>query len=135
MSEENFRYAPRDPLDLNMMLTDPEWGKEGSNPKVLEKLWTVLKIFNRDIRLGNLKDPEINYCVHHLDLASDLLFCLPDDQLKPVMVEIERSASVTETSQGRGGFLRKQQNTFTQNQNVTGNLDQKKSFISGGNKK
>jgi len=134
VTEENIRYAPRDPLDLNLMLTDPEWGKDNTSPEILQKLWTVLKIFNRDIRLGNLKDLEINYCVHHLDLAGDLLFSLPPEHLKPVMVEIERVAGVTETSQGRGGFLRKQQNTFTQEQRVS-QLDQKKSFISGGQKK
>lgn len=133
-NEETPRYAPKDPLDLNLMLTDPEWGKANTSPEALEKLWTILKIFNRDIRLGNLRDAEIKYCVHHLDLASDLLLSLPSDQLKPVMVEIERGASVTETSQGRGGFLRKQQNTFTQNQNVTQN-EPRKRLISGGIKK
>lgn len=131
--EENYRYTPRDPLDLNLMLTDPEWGKAQSSPEVLNKLWTILKIFNRDIRLGNLKDSEINYCIHHLDLASDLLVSLPPTNLKPVMIEIERVAGVTETSQGRAGFLRKQQNTFTQESRVT-QLDQKKSFITGGRK-
>lgn len=131
--QTGFRYVPKDPLDLNLMLTDPAWGKDNSGPVALDKLWTVLKIFNRDIRLGNLKDPEIKYCVHHLDLASDLIFSLPPEYLKPVMIEIERAAAVTETSQGRGGFLRKQQNTFTQEHRVNP-LDEKKSFISGGKK-
>ena len=136
MSEENYRYAPKDPLDLNLIMTDSLWGKDESAPPMLAKIWANLRGFTRDLRLSNLKEQEIIFCTHYLNLSMDILmFAKDDDDPLTIASQVSMKNAVvwTEIAQSRGGFLRKQQNTFTQEQRVS-QLDQKKSFISGGKK-
>jgi len=135
MTEEQLpRYVPEDPLDLNLLLTDPEWGKQGSGPDLqidannLENYWGVLRFYGRDIRLSNLSSGEITYCTHYLDLATDLL---KEGMKEPFILALGRVATVTETSQGRGGFLRKQNNTLTQEYKGVNGEPPKKSLMGG----
>jgi len=76
-------------------------------------LWAVLQIFNRDWRLGNIDTKrEAIYIRHYLDLSSDILITLGDDFREPALISLERALAVNETSQSKGGFLRKMLNTF-----------------------
>lgn len=134
---ENMRYVPEDPLDLNLMLTDPEWGKKGAGPDLgidpnnLNDFWGILRFYGRDIRLSNLTTQEITYCVHYLDLATDLM---KENMKEPFILAIGRVATVTETSQGRGGFLRKQGNTLTQEYKGISGEPPKKRLMGGQSK-
>jgi hypothetical protein len=77
--------------------------------------WSILDVFTRDLRLGNIsrKDGEMEYCQYMLDLATDLL---QDDFKAGFTAAIRRLASVIELSQSKGGFLRNKFNTLTYEQ-------------------
>jgi hypothetical protein len=82
----------------------------------IEKLWnTHMGYFTRDLRLSNLKDtsmnPELKEVRHYLDLAGD---CLSEGYIKGFLAAMRRVAALTESSQGRGGFLRKRLTTLTE---------------------
>lgn len=92
---------------------------ENGNHKIIIKddLWSVLQIFSRDFRLGNINmREEAGYIRHYLDLTSDILVNLGDDFRKPALMCFERALAVNETSQSKGGFLRKMLNTFIHKQ-------------------
>jgi hypothetical protein len=88
--------------------------EDGTPKLVMQKdLWGILQIFNRDWRLGNIdKQEEAVYIRYYLDLTSDILTVLGDDYRECALISMERALSVNETSQSKGGFLRKLLNTF-----------------------
>jgi len=88
--------------------------KDGTANLVVKRdLWAILQMFSRDWRLGNIDTKrEAIYIRHYLDLSSDMLICLGDDFRKPALICFERALAVNETSQSKGGFLRKMLNTF-----------------------
>jgi len=148
--EENVapRPLPTNDLDLNLMLTNSVWGtrevpqelrdklkdiKSVNGKDIVDKssLWGLLGFFTRDMRLGNLSsfDNELQTCRYHIDLANDLLTI---DMIEPFMVALSRSARILETSQSKGGFLRRMMNTIRQ-EHIQQQLEPaKKKFFGGG---
>ena len=134
MSDDNFdssRSLPTSDLDLNLMLTNSVWGSKEVSQHLKDKLsrfvldengkqsitkaslWGLLGFFTRDMRLGNLSsfDNELQTCRYHIDLANDLLSV---DMIEPFLIALSRAASILETSQSKGGFLRRMMNTLRQ---------------------
>lgn len=152
MSEENISPLPASDLDLNLMLTNSVWGRQevpeelkealskfyaepGEDGKVVitkSSAWGLLGIYTRDLRLGNLSDwnNELIVCRYMIDLASDLL---SSNMAEPFLISMSRAASILETSQSKGGFLRKIMNTLIQKQTVQQLEPPKRGFM-GGNK-
>lgn len=145
------RPLPTNDLDLNLMLTNSVWGsrevpqelkdklmryyqdidEKGETTVTKASLWGLLGFFTRDMRLGNLSsfDNELQTCRYHIDLANDLLTV---DMIEPFLVALSRSASILETSQSKGGFLRRMMNTIRQ-EHVQQQLEPpKKKFFGGG---
>ena len=88
---------------------------ESGNYSVVVKrdLWAVLQMFTRDWRLGNIDTKrEAVYIRHYLDLTTDIITLLGDDFRECALISFERALVVNETSQSKGGFLRKMLNTF-----------------------
>lgn len=155
--DEGLRITPQSEIDLQMMLTDPKWGQdvpdelkeklkiivgeymskneEGENVRVRveEGLWGLLSYYTRDIRLGNLSyfNGELDYCRYFLDLAGD---CLRSGYLQSFLKSLTMAVTIIETSQSKGGFLRKRQGTITQ-EKMSGELEPKKGGLLGTNKK
>lgn len=121
-------------LDLQFMLTEPDWGKEIpedlknklSQVRIKEvladdksksyeieykdSLWALLSFYKKEMRLAYLNANELVYCQHMIDLASDCLYLnLP----KSFIRSLSRAITILELSQSKGGFLRKQHNTIT----------------------
>lgn len=160
MSDESkpMRSMPQTDLDFNLMITDTLWGSpfvhedlkesltkqyalvdeqgnyqfdEKGRPLVKkEALWGLMSYYTRDLRLGNLSNVkgEFAYCQYYLDLAGDLLKL---NMINSFMVALSRAVSVLELSQSKGGFLRKQMNTLTQEQKSEIVEPSKKRFMSG----
>lgn len=124
--ESHDRSIPVNDLDMNMMLTTPEWGREITQElrvklqKVLgkdkggklvtEDLWALHAYYNKEMRLGNLKNIEVDYCRIYLDIAGD---GLREGYILSFTTALSRVATVLELSQSRGGFLRKRLSTIT----------------------
>ena len=87
------------------------------NPKLelVRDWWASMELFTQDLRLGNLNVDEAFYVRYNLDLATDILTALPESFSKSALISFERATSVVETSQSKGGFLRRMFNTFFQN--------------------
>jgi len=141
MSEENNtvrRIIPQSSLEVDIMTTNPVWGVGGdeinkalkSQLKTLyeikgvngevstetQDLWSLLGYFNRDIRLSNFTTRDIIDVRKSLKLAGHLL----EQGFKSCfIIELMQVASISETSQGRGGFLRKRSNTLTREEFVS----------------
>lgn len=150
---EDMRTLPASDLDLNLMLTDSVWGKsevssdlkdrvsryytqtdeEGNKIVTKESLWGLLSFYTRDVRLGNLSkmDNELQACRTYLNLAGDFL---QNNCLEPFLICLSRAATILETSQSKGGFLRKTMNTLRQ-ENIRQELDPPKKGLLGGSKK
>jgi len=96
--------------------------------------WANMEIFTQDFRLGNLSGSELNEVRYHIDLASDIMNSLPSFCIKPALIPLQRSIGITETSQSKGGFLRKLFNTFFNKQSVTQQEPTKRSFFGMGKK-
>lgn len=155
------RITPQSGLDLNLMLTDTMWGSPQVRAQIEVKLksreervkmlarlgkpkteydagdkaaaWELLAFYTRDMRLANLNPliGEVQYCQHYIDLAGDLL---RDGYTEAFATSLARAATLLELSQSKNGFLRKRQNTLTQ-EHLQGELEtKKKSLIFGGNK-
>jgi len=64
-----------------------------------------------------------------IDLANDYL---SENMIEPFIIALSRAVSIMETSQSKGGFLRRQMNTLTHKQ-VSQNLEPpKRGFFGGG---
>lgn len=154
------RSLPTSELDLNLMLTNSVWGrtevpnelkdklskiwclKDNNGKQIFDQqgrpvvdkasLWGLLGFYTRDMRLGNLStyDNELQYCRYMIDLAGDFLQV---DMYEPFIICLSRAATLLETSQSKGGFLRKTMNTLRQ-ESVNQTLEPpKKGFFGGKN--
>ena len=148
MGDSDGRQMPTSELDLNLMITDSVWGRENvpqelknrlakyhairdekgnqlyndkGQPLVdMASLWGLLGHYTRDMRLANLDSwgNELTLCRYMIDLATDYL---TEGMIEPYITALSRAVTILETSQSKGGFLRKQMNTLTQvhkNQNL-----------------
>jgi len=152
---ENYeqRVLPNSDLDFQLMLTDSVWGKKEVSAELRERvgkyyakinengeqyvdrlsLWGLLGFYTRDMRLANLSawDGELATCRYHIDLANDLLNV---DMVEPFIIALSRAATIMETSQSKGGFLRRMFNTLRQESIHTQQEPPKKTLF-GGKKK
>lgn len=148
------RISPLNDLDLVLMTTDAVWGKYDVSPGLKQKLtkitaykdsegkvsydydslWDLLGFYTRDMRLANLStwDGELIYTRYFLDLANDFLQA---EMIEPFLICISRVATVLETSQSKGGFLRRRINTFTQESFNRNEEPPKKNLFGIGKKK
>lgn len=131
MEEKYTRNVPINELDLQMQTVNSEWGRD-ITPELKERLseagvpiqskdgkltvdkkdlWELLGYYTRDIRLGNLDKETYYMCSEWLDFAGDMLRL---GMVKPFLTSLSRVITMLELSQSKGGFLRKQLNTITQ---------------------
>lgn len=164
--QKNPMPRPNTDLDFQAQLTDPftssdyvnvaftnkfreyvyvldEKGKpildDNGNQKIVmhKDLWGILQIFNRDWRLGNIdKKEEAVYIRHYLNLTTDILNLLGDDFKQSALICMSYALCINETSQAKGGFLRRMLNTFIHKTSATDDEKPTKSgfFSSFGNK-
>lgn len=149
------RSVPHSDLDMNLMLTNSVWGNpevssdlrehltkyysdgskdEDGNLNVTKReLWGLLSFYTRDIRLANLSriDNELQTCRYFLNLAGDLLQV---NMVEPFLISLSRAATILETSQSKGGFLRKMMNTLRQ-EHYKQEIEPPKKSMFGGQKK
>ena len=147
------RVLPFSELDLTLMTTNSLWGQHEVSPGLKSKLskvtayksedgkteyseeslWDLLGFYTRDMRLANLSsfDGELKYCRYFLDLANDFLQA---GMVEPFLICISRVATVLETSQSKGGFLRRRINTFTA-ENINQDKEPPKKNLFGVGKK
>ena len=102
--------------------------------QVNRDLWASMELFTQDFRLGNLNKDEAFYVRYHIDLCTDILTAMPESFNKPALIALERALAVTETSQSKGGFLRRMFNTFFQHSSVKEDAPTKRSFFGLGKK-
>lgn len=139
------RIMPQSGLDFNMMLTDTMYGsrnigaqlkrqvKNRDDPEDPEKTeaWELLSFYTRDLRLSNIGDREFVYCQYYIDLAGD---CLREGYMEAFAKSLALAATVLELAQSKGGFLRKRQNTLTQ-ESMSGEIEPtKKRLLFAGKK-
>ncbi len=136
--KKDTKLFPESFFDLSMMLTDSNWGEITLNPELIENLksmridvvvdektgsvkykpikkdlWSLLSFYQRDLRLANLDHRELIYARYMLDLAGDLIY---HNFVVPFLLTLSRIACVLETSQSKGGFLRRNFKTWTTEQ-------------------
>lgn len=141
MAETDQRQMPTSDLDAQMMVTNSVWGrsdvptelknrlaknfavtdqngeqmydKDGNPIVTIDSLWGILGHYTRDMRLANLDSwgNELILCRYMIDLATDYL---TENMVEPFITALSRAVTILETSQSKGGFLRKQMNTLTQ---------------------
>ncbi len=148
--QDQFRSLPQSDLDLNLMLTDSVWGKgsvpehlkeklgkqfnivnaDGSTEIVNRSQWDLMGFFTRDMRLGNLSNwnNELEATRFNINLANDLLLV---GMAEPFLISLSRAATTLETSQSKGGFLRRIMNTL-RHESVNQNLEPPKKQFFGG---
>jgi hypothetical protein len=149
MSEQEQRPLPANELDMQLMITNSVWGRPEVSPELKDRLakyytvldengqlqkdkdgnvvvdksslWGLLGFYTRDMRLANLSEwnNELQTARYMIDLANDYL---AENMVEPFMIALGRAVNILETSQSKGGFLRKQMNTLTQ-KNISQNLD------------
>lgn len=145
------RIMPQSGLDFNLMLTDTMYGSQQIGSQLKSKVktriardkneqedpekldaWELLSFYTRDLRLSNLGKLEFVYCQYYIDLAGD---CLREGYMEAFAKSLALAATILELSQSKGGFLRKQQNTLTQ-EHLTGdiNIEKKRLLFAGKNK-
>lgn len=140
MGDNDVRQMPTSELDMSMMITNSVWGrsdvpeelknrlakhfavrdelgnqiydKEGKPVVTIDSLWGILGHYTRDMRLANLDywGNELILCRYMIDLATDYL---TENMVEPFITSLSRAVTILETSQSKGGFLRKQMNTLT----------------------
>jgi hypothetical protein len=110
---------------------------ENGNPKIQidRDFWANMEIFTQDFRLGNLNKEEAHYVRYHIDLCSDILTTMPESFHKPALISLQRAIAVTETSQSKGGFLRRMFNTFFSHSSNKEDTPTKRSFFGLGKKR
>jgi hypothetical protein len=145
------RTRAENEIDYNMIVTDPQWGKEVA-PELLDKLkyyyqgqdstgnkvittedlWGLLSFYTRDVRLSNLDryNNEFGYCQYYLDLAGD---CLRAGYIRSFLASLSRVITVLELAQSKGGFLRRRQGTVT-SENLNENKEPVKRGLFGRTK-
>ena len=141
------RPKPSSDIDLQFMTTLPHISSEYMSPRITNKfkrfasddvvardLWASMELFTQDLRLGDLSKEEAFYVRYNIDLATDILTVLPESFSKPALIIFERGVCVTETSQSKGGFLRRMFNTFFQHSSVKEESPAKRSFFGLGKK-
>jgi len=145
------RPKPSSDIDLQFMTTLPHISSEYMSPSFTNKfkkfalnkddevvvardLWANMELFTQDLRLGNLNKDEAFYVRYNIDLCTDILTALPESFAKPALIIFERGVCVTETSQSKGGFLRRMFNTFFQHSSVKEESPAKRSFFGLGKK-
>lgn len=143
------RFVPQSEIDMTMLTTDPAWGSQHANPALISRLeryevgkdalgndvetkrdlWGRLSIFQRDMRLANLSanNGELEYVRWALDMAQ---LCLQHDMTQSAAIALGLAATVLETSQSKGGFLRKRMNTLT-NEQIHSELEPAKKGLLG----
>lgn len=152
--DDTARSLPTSELDLNLMLTNAVWGRPEVSTELKDRLnkdfskvdangdvivttaslWGLLGFYTRDMRLANLSEwnNELQTCRYMIDLANDYL---SENMIEPFIIALSRAVSIMETSQSKGGFLRRQMNTLTQ-KHISQNLEPpKKSMFGGGKEK
>lgn len=102
--------------------------------QVVNDMWAVMELFTQDWRLANLNKEESTSVRHHIDLCSDILITMPRGFSKPALICLERAINITETSQSKGGFLRRMFNTFFSNTSHKEEEPTKRSFFGLGKK-
>lgn len=142
---------PSSEIDLQYMTTFPHLSSEYMSDSVRDKFrlyakdskggyvltrdyWAVLELFTQDWRLGNISNEEAYYVRYNLDLASDILTALPKEFFKPALISIQRAASVSESSQAKGGFLRRMFNSIFQHSSSKDEQPTKRNFLGFGRK-
>ena len=127
----NKLYLERDEKGKPVMIRD----KEGNTVPLGEKysMWSLLSFFTRDMRLGNLSEwnGELEATRYMIELSNDLLVT---DMKQSFAVSLSRVATILETSQSKGGFLRKIMNTLRQEHVRQDIGPPKKEFFGGKNK-
>ena len=132
LKKKYINVVPQNDLHFQLLTTNTEWGgnipdelRDKLSKKYLVEneqgerfikttgLWEILGFYTRDLRLGNLSEwnGELTYVRYYLDLANDLL---QENAVKPFLICISRVATQIESSQSKGGFLRRRMNTLTQ---------------------
>lgn len=151
--EQQNRTLPTSELDLNLMMTDNVWGRPDVSPELKRalnqyyneadeqgviqvkssSLWSLLSFYTRDIRLANLSEwnGELNACRYYLDLSGQLLYA---GLTEPFLVCLSMAITIIETSQSKGGFLRRAMNTL-RTENVHQQMEAPKKGFFGGAKK
>lgn len=144
---ERRRTVPQSDIDLQMQLTEPNWsrditktmrmrlnkevGLDDDNKVKYKDLIEMLDIMKRDLRLGNLKQAEVDKCQEGINLALD---CLDHGYTESSILLIGRVAAIIDTSQSRKGFLRKLFGTATiRRENIE--FEPRKRGLFGGTKK
>ena len=102
--------------------------------RIVKDLWSVMELFTQDFRLGNMNKEEAFFVRYNIDLCTDILVTMPDSFHKPALILLERSICVTETSQSKGGFLRRMFNTFFSKSSTKDEVPTKRSFFGLGKK-
>lgn len=156
-AQQNGRMVPQSELDYNLILTQPDWGKNTVSPGLRDALservtlgftqdeegtitqhdtdidgWERLSYLTKDLRLGNLSTGEMREAEEDLNLAGD---CLSLEYPKSFQYLLRRVAGKIELSQSKEGFLRKGQNTIRQ-ESVNETIEPKRGTFGfgGGNK-
>jgi hypothetical protein len=146
------RIIPQNSLEVDVMTTIPGWGvdeipfalrekltKYGVSPTkdadgkdvfTTEDLQSLLAIFTKDLRFGNLTAFQEYECNYFLMLGAD---CLEQKFPEAFVVCMSRVAGILELSQSRGGFFRKRSGTITQENFVENSADKKKGWLNKGN--
>ena len=93
-----------------------------------ESAWGLISYYNKDLRLGFIKDNEVQICQYYLDLAGD---CLTMGYPKAFQTALRRAITLIELSQSRDGNLRKNQITIKQDIEQTFNKPKKKGLLGG----
>lgn len=146
--------APMSDLELNYMITQPVWGddvsedfknalkevylvenQDGTTQEIESSLWGILGLYTRDIRLSNLAHnilfDELNFVRYYLNLSADLLAF---GYRKASLIALKEAITIIETSQGKGGFLRRRMGTFTSERKEE-ILEPKRKMLFGGKNK
>lgn len=154
------RPIPISELDLNLLLTNTEWGGQYIPPELKAKLTrvTVTPELDDEGKLQQNEDGSVKAEIKREDLWELLGFFTRDmrlanindsqfrhcnyylnlandylrtDRIQPFLITLSRAVSILELSQSRGGFLRRRMNTIT-SENYQTQLDAKKKNFFGG---
>lgn len=82
---------------------------------ITKDYWALMEIYTQDFRLGNLNKDELEYFNYHMNIASDILTTMPENFNRCALFHIQRAVAIMESSQSKGGFLRRLFNTVIQN--------------------